>query len=650
MNASRLIPLSDAQLLAGISEHEEQQDSLPSGGGPATPHLSRSLQATPEKRRDASRDRDGTAAQPRRRRNTRRSLSLPTGALSYGDVKITYRDGHFVTEPVGEGCEGAHRKERAGDDRARLGSGAAVLCGSLMNIGSEEEMREEILSLLERGFSTEDITLLFSRYLDQNSNHLAESSAALQQSTQSLTAAGLYSTHSLPRQRRRPRDSLNRPVSVDDVHLWQQLSQSDQSLVSSEDGEDWAMKRTESFYRAMASSVVPRRAGGAGGEVRVRRRVREEEEEEVVVEEEGASGARLHRNNSDEARTDRSRSHRPGFIQRMLQKRKSFHDKPSSNGRTPKEDAPAAGQRKDARDAVSKKVSIKGIFRRKNSSSNAEWKRDSEDPGSPPIATFLNDDDIGAISSVPGSPTSGKTGRRTPSDPQLGQQSGSSGKISHPGGPSGLCSNSDDVDASLSSGVVLRREPLPLPGGVGGGGGGGGGGQRVSERYSGEYSYCEFDMESECRSSLDTLTPRSASPSGASSTLTLEEGEAGHLNRTLDMDSTLLASPGSLDETRVCADRTPVTSGGLAPGAGVDRTPVKSGLAPRPGRKPSLPKPDVDKLSTIVQGEITSSNSNDSGIQHDVTVDSNESLKVSSVCVMWFVGLYITICVRLRID
>ena len=116
------------------------------------------------------------------------------------------------------------------------------------------------------------------------------------------------------------------------------------------------------------------------------------------------------------------------------------------------------------------------------------------------------------------------------------------------------------------------------------------------------------------------------------------------------MDSTLLASPGSLDETRVCADRTPVTSGGLAPGAGVDRTPVKSGLAPRPGRKPSLPKPDVDKLSTIVQGEITSSNSNDSGIQHDVTVDSNESLKVSSVCVMWFVGLYITICVRLRID
>jgi hypothetical protein len=30
-----------------------------------------------------------------------------------------------------------------------------------MNIGSEEEMRQEILHLLERGFSTEDITLLF---------------------------------------------------------------------------------------------------------------------------------------------------------------------------------------------------------------------------------------------------------------------------------------------------------------------------------------------------------------------------------------------------------------------------------------------------------------------------------------------------------
>ena len=111
-------------------------------------------------------------------------------------------------------------------------------------------MREEILSLLERGFSTEDITLLFSRYLDQNSNHLRESRAS--RSTQSLTAPSLYATQSLPRRLRRreveveaegegegPRDSLNRPVSVDDVHLWQQLSQSQQSLVVG--GEDLSL-------------------------------------------------------------------------------------------------------------------------------------------------------------------------------------------------------------------------------------------------------------------------------------------------------------------------------------------------------------------------------------------------------------------------
>ena len=157
----------------------------------------------------------------------------------------------------------------------------------------------------------------------------------------------------------------------------------------------------------------------------------------------------------------------------------------------------------------------------------------------------------------------------------------------------------------------------------------------MSERYSGEYSYCEFDLESDGRSSLDTLTPRSTSPSGTSSAFTPDEGDAGHLGRTSDVDSTLLATPGSLDVTRVCTDRTPVNSGVAQAGVCAERVgPGSSGLSlGRPGgsRKPSVAKPDADKLSTIVQGEITSSNSNDSGIQHDVTVDSSESLKV--ICV-----------------
>ncbi|KAL8612227.1 hypothetical protein ACOMHN_028924 [Nucella lapillus] len=115
------------ELLAGISEQEEQacspQDDphhpyLPPAATttttptptPTTPtptlHVSRSLQATPEKHRDASRERDATPTHPRRRRTTRRSLSLPTGSLSYGDVKISYRDGHFVTEPIDGGGTG----------------------------------------------------------------------------------------------------------------------------------------------------------------------------------------------------------------------------------------------------------------------------------------------------------------------------------------------------------------------------------------------------------------------------------------------------------------------------------------------------------------------------------------------------------------
>lgn len=48
-------------------------------------------------------------------------------------------------------------------------------------------------------------------------------------------------------------------------------------------------------------------------------------------------------------------------------------------------------------------------------------------------------------------------------------------------------------------------------------------------------------------------------------------------------------------------------------------------------QKPSLPKQEYSKLGMIMRGEITSSNSNDSGIQHDVNIGSSESLKVSLV-------------------
>ncbi|KAK7499231.1 hypothetical protein BaRGS_00009491 [Batillaria attramentaria] len=549
-------------LLAGISEQEEHNHSHDEvkASPSAKSHVSRSLQATPEKHRDTSRDRDTTNT-PRRRRANRRSLSLPTGSLSYGDVKISYRDGHFVTEPIsgsgeGGGTDAAEgKRERVQYERQRSDT-AAVLRGSLMDINSQEEMREEIMSLLERGFSTDDITLLFSQYLDQNSNHLGSGAdSATTSSTQSLNTAGLYST--LPRHRRRNRDAANRPVSVDEVKLWQQFSQSQQSLVSEGgDSTDGGRNRSDSFSEAMEASIVP---GGVDDDTNS---VRGED-------------MRLTRQNSEGRMSDKSRSHRPGFIQRMLQKRKSFSDRPTSR----KEDLSAV-VRKEARDTVAKKVSIKGIFRRKSSSSSLEMKQDSGEPSSPPIATFMNDDDIGAVNSVPGSPLNVTQARRICSDSQIVPHASSSS------------ANLDELDST--SYPALRAEPRGRTST----------GSRVSERYSGEYSVCDFDLAaSEYRSSEDTLTPRSTSPSNAS-TLTLE-GEAHHLNRTLEGDTTLTASPGSLDRT---------------PG---------SSNQPRPVRKSSLSKQEYEKLAAIVRGEITSSNSNDSGIQHDVTVgSSSESLKI----------------------
>ncbi|KAL8612228.1 hypothetical protein ACOMHN_028925 [Nucella lapillus] len=462
-----------------------------------------------------------------------------------------------------------------------------------MNIGSNEEMREEILSLLDRGLSTDDITLLFSRYLDQNSNHLGgdssssptASTATISQSTQSLTAATLYHTHSLPRPRRHHHQQHG---GVEEGNSLERFSQSEQNLVSGQTaGErEIDMRRTDSFYQAMTSSVVPR--GGRVGEEGAR-----------------GKGTRLHRQNSDESRTDRTHhSHRPGFIQRMLQKRKSVHEKPNSNGRPPKEDSSSSTSSTSSRKDSTRKVSIKDIFRRKNSTTSLEAKKEEEEVSSPPIATFTQDDDIGAVS-YPDSPSRRRTRSSPEADPRVS-------------GPS--CGQ---VDASL----VLRRERLPLPGEARG--------KTRSEFYSGEYSYCDFDQSSECRSSEDTLTPRSMSPSTTASTTTLEGGGSSSnrssladdfeaLSRTLgagdfsaletsmELDSTLLASPGSLDRTRVTSERTPGHSG-----------------TARLGRTSSVTvKQELDKRGIIVQGEITSSNSNDSGIQHDVIVGSRESLKI----------------------
>lgn len=497
-------------------------------------------------------------------------------------MKITYRDGHFVTEPIavasaggdrGEGCDEKvtnAKYERSGSDTT------AVLRGSFMNIGSQEEMREEIFSLLERGFSTEDITLYFSHYLDWNSNHLGSSnsdsvSGSQSGSTQSLTTAGLVS--SLPR-RYRTRDGANRPMSVDGFKLWEQISQSEQNLAMEgvDVVPDGVRKRNNSFCEAMETiSMVDSSSLSQdvcdGGEVR------------------------LHRQNSEELRTDKNKSQRPGFIQRMLQKRKSFSEKTSSSKSQSqqKDEGSAVSTRKEAREPITRKVSIKGIFRRKNSTTSLDSKKDPDEPGSPPIATFMNDDDIGAMNSLPGSPVASTLSRRVSSDSQV--PSFSEGEFQS---TTDLCSA---VDPSM--GVTRKESRRRQPG------------QRMSERYSGEYSLCEFDIASDCRSSEDTLTPlstspRSASPSSAS-TVTLE-GDMSLLNRTLEGDTTLTDSQDVVEYGRETAGASHIMM-----------------------QKPSLPKQEYSKLGMIMRGEITSSNSNDSGIQHDVNIGSSESLKVSLV-------------------
>ncbi|XP_041353303.1 uncharacterized protein LOC121371439 [Gigantopelta aegis] len=550
------------ELLTEISELEESYDSL----NETLTNRQEDTSCSPAK------SETGISTLPhrsnRRKKYGRRSLSLPTGALSYSDVKVTYVDGHFVAGPTSRDST----SESVDDGKSCKSSLSAVSQESVCDVTltSERAMREEILSLIDRHLLDNDLFLENS--LDWNCGGLSDSASS--NSSQKILVPA---SSTLPRRTGRDGDG-QRPVSVNEVSLWK-TSLGSGGGGSVENGDvDSRLQRNDSFKTA------------------------HEDRNLLHGSHSSLSSSRL--SVYEDGRTDKPRSKSPNFFKRMLSKRKSFSEKTQCKS---KNDDAVGGKESSSSSSSSgtKRMSLRSLFRRKGSSHSIKTSYDDE-PESPPIAAFLNDEDIGSIRSVPNSPYISHIHRNATdtqlsydqrhisTDSQISLQSRrrkDSDDHSTVNNNTNLSvvhtlprSSSSSISSSSRPDVPRRRKSSA------------GSGRHVvmsADRSSGEFSYNEWDFSSD-----DTLTSRSLSPLSTFSMLNSE------------LDTTLVASPS-------------------LPAASA------SGGSEANGRVPTewsnVCAQDMQVVhSGKVQGDISASNSNDSGIQHDVVLPSSmESLKAS---------------------
>ncbi|GFO46094.1 hypothetical protein PoB_007259900 [Plakobranchus ocellatus] len=710
----------------------------------------------------------------------RRSLSLPNGGLSYGgDVKILYRDGHFVTvvdapatasssTDLGRG-EAADKDEggvtatpSASSSPRRASSActtASVLASQILRTGGatsdavKASMRAEILALLERGITDP------RRILEQACLPALETSAVGDGATAPSADSCMPDAssvpapesdqvplfHSLPR--KKGQSGSTRPVSVDEAQLSKFYSKSQQSLVSHAEMErrrreghgdvtdgGWEdrmmnlakerslVKRNKSFNEAMGSRID------------MNRLYKREKDRVKPV---GPDNQMAPLASEDDLKTTsgKSRSSKgPGFIQRMLQKRRSsINEKPppllgsSALLKASKEDlmgstvslpqfsttngnqsnhhavqhaahtSPGKTANRDRDSSIGRKMSLRSIFKRKSSTdlpstaalsvsiSGRDGQGAGENSGSPPIATFLHNDDIGALTNSPPI-SSTAVQRRLPqraengepytvppdaSDPlslsyparsrpsRLGHQNSSPAlhtvlgrSVSYEGGgerEDDSCIGNSRRSRSTSSRGRGSDQYQQLPAGAAmsptspSSTSSSLSSPPSSARILSHNSWSSSDLDI-ASSSEDTITSRSISPAGRSHQHVLLSPAATPIadysfSSVSEGDETLVAPQERLSPpiyrnltSSPKGARRRLRHDGDAADESHDAAPPSSTL-PRAPLCPAEPSSSPNSLGVENDGEpglaldtsreITSSNSNDSGIQNDANVNSS---------------------------
>ena len=377
----------------------------------------------------------------------------------------------------------------------------------------------------------------------------------------------------------------------------------------------------------------------------------------------------------NQSRISQSSNQNTSFFQRMMARRKSSTETLNLSMFTKQSDS--------AKDFFSKKISLKGLFKKHRSDSSVSSPLKTQISSTPPVIVFRKDDDINATGSAPSSPFSSKNMRRRHTSADLFSRAfkeatassqpssncstptGEKGPIfrcnstpgqevsfivrtdkSTPARESNMCSDSrltspemDDDDISIKStssasssvhsaqsqpaeqphkpktpkpvGMSPRRTPSS-----------GSQSSQTSRLFSyrdrdktmsvtsleSETSETVFEDYSDFRCECENLTPtltRTRRFSNTSDSPVFQQKCDFCVKHSADFDDTVKVRKFWIGQ----------------------ETPEDQGR---------LQKDAIGRLAMLVQTEISASNSNDSGIQHDVSVhSSSESLKVSNQTVKY---------------
>ncbi|XP_069103567.1 LOW QUALITY PROTEIN: serine-rich adhesin for platelets-like [Argopecten irradians] len=528
-------------------------------------------------------------------RNFNRSHSLPTGTLSYGGSRIVYKDGHFVIETSYDGTEDVSIINGSYSETQDVDNG--VGCDHLDDtdehnrVNNNPHMRhlkrisysdphlcdngDDDYDEDEDDVNNEDVDV----FLGNDGNvTVIDTEDDDDRDNDTNVSEQVVQRRSKPENGSR----IPRPLSVDENQLTSMQDTDPNSTMRKirKSLRDARTRRSKSF-REMSDQI--------DGKSKLKRNSSFKE-----ATEKGALEMKSRSSSTGEECDSLSRSgsigsielrpKSPGFLQRLLFKRKSFNEKNLKGEQSTKE-------------SFMKKMSLKGLFTgKKEKGEFSPTKANSDEPPTPPIAAFQGDLDIHAVSeSAPNSPFSSLKFRRRHTSADLFVQNTSN--------------SANNLNVRRTSDSIPSRRP----------------GLQSSRTIDDPASVKTLlGLENHPKRPISPKPP-SVSITRRNSNLSLPSSPLKESPFELTMDN----SPNKMDPDSIstCSSLTSsnVDSASLISAA--------STVCDTDGPKSSMPgssSQDLEKFSALGQGEMTSSNSNDSGIQRDVSVhSSSESIKTN---------------------
>ena len=303
-----------------------------------------------------------------------------------------------------------------------------------------------------------------------------------------------------------------------------------------------------------------------------------------------------------------SRPKSPGFLQKLLSKRKSFNDKNLKLGE------------QSAKDSFMKKMTLKGLFTAKKDKSDlSPTKSDISEPLTPPIVTFQDNSEPN-VNATPGSPFSSlKFRRRHTSADLFGQNqsvnnSNTSTDSVNTTGATTLPRRTSDsqltrpITPHPPHPPLLRGESLPS--------------DRIEEH--GSVRSLNLGVLNHPRRPISPK-PQNLTLTRRNSSLSLPGSPLKESPFELSIDkSPNHKDPDSISSSSLTSSNMDCNSSTMSANSSIYESEMQ--LKPPTRRQCSQ---DHEVLNSM-QIEMVSSNSNDSGIQRDVSVhSSSESVKVS---------------------